>query len=355
MSELSPEATPQRFIKIDEDGYFQIDGARVIEDDVARPWLKALRFDEQSALVTTTIERQSVLVEAFDAPFVVLSAEKLESSWQARMPYGHQESFDLDTLTLDEWDRFHGKTRSGVPFVFSRSAQAAFFDQLEEFDDDSITDAGTTYEMQPWLEATNDVAKSEFWNGQYLSNETPWDTRKDVYPALPGLVAQLKLLKSRVLVAGCGRGHDAAWFAQAGHLVTAIDYSAEAIKQAKELYGHIQGLTFVQADVFNLPQSYDKNFDVVLEHTLYCAIDPEKRNDLVKAWRRVLVDNGHLLGLFFASERADGPPYGGSEWELRSRLAKTFRPLYWQRLHNSAPKRLGTELFVYAQKLAALR
>src|SRR5690606_222834 len=31
---------------------------------------------------------------------------------------------------------------SGLPFVFSRSAQAEFFDKLEEFSDDSITVGG---------------------------------------------------------------------------------------------------------------------------------------------------------------------------------------------------------------------
>jgi hypothetical protein len=55
-------------------------------------------------------------------------------------------------------------------------------------------------------------------------------------------------------------------------------------------------------------------------------------------------------------DKRTGPPFGGSEWELRSRLQshasqKGFRILYWNRLRDSKPERLGQELFVYAQKL----
>jgi SAM-dependent methyltransferase len=350
-----PQAQPQRFVQLDEDGYFKMEAVRVSDQEIGHDWIKRIEFSQESRTVTTTIENQSVIVEAFDAPYVVLRTEKRFGKWTATMPYAHEEPFELETLTLDEWDRFHGRTERGVPFVFSRQAQASFFDSLDEFDDESITDEGKRFEMKPWLQTFEDAEDSKFWNDLYVEGETPWDTRKTFHQSLPKVLPQLKLLRSRILVLGCGRGHDAAWFAQQGHIVTAVDYSAEAIKQAKELYASVPDLTFVQADAFNLPQSFDKSFDIVFEHTLYCAINPDKRNDLVKAWRRALVENGHILAMMFVSEKRKGPPYGGSEWEIRQRLAKTFRPLYWQRLRDSVPKRLGTELFVYSQKLPALR
>lgn len=354
MTDIAPEI-PSRFIQIDEDGYFIMNGIRVSDEGIGRDWMEQLNFDPKSATVIANIDGHDTFIEAFDAPYVVLQIEAKDKSWTAKMPYGYEEEFKLDTLSLDEWDRFHGRTERGIPFVFSRQAQASFFDMLEEFDDDSIQFDGVRYELKPWLEPFEEANIAAFWNDRYIGDDTPWDTRREAYPALKRLVPQLKLMKSRILVPGCGRGHDAAWFAQQGHIVTALDYSAEAIKQAKELYGNIPGLTFAQADVFNLPQSYDNAFDIVFEHTLYCAILPDRRNDLVKVWRRVLVDTGHILALMFASEKKSGPPFGGSEWEIRQRLAKTFRPLYWKRLRDSVPRRLGTELFVYSQKLSALR
>ena len=66
---------------------------------------------------------------------------------------------------------------------------------------------------------------------------------------------------------------------------------------------------------------------------------------------KALIDRGHLLGIFFANSRRVGPPYGGSEWEVRKRLSKYgIKPLYWTRAKNSIERRLGKELLVYAEK-----
>lgn len=350
---------PQRFIQIDEDGYFKMDDLRVADAETGLAWLQALRYDPHFSTVWTQIENQDVIVEAFDAPYVALGISVDGDEWSVTMPYAHRESFSPASLTLDEWDRFHGQTARGIPFVLSRSAQASFFDLLDDSDDDSIEIAGRRYEMKPWLSAAtsataSDALDADRWSTRYREGDTPWD-QSGPHPALARVVSTLKLQRSRVLVLGCGRAHDAAWFARAGHIVTAVDFSADAIAQAKATYEGVSDLTFVQADAFNLPARFDRSFDVVFEHTLYCAIPPERRNDLMKSWLRALIDHGHLLGFFFASEKKNGPPFGGSEWELRARFSKRFRTLYWQRLKDSSAKRLGTELFLYSQKLPELR
>jgi SAM-dependent methyltransferase len=352
-AQFSP-SEPQRFIQIDEDGYFKMEDLRVSDPEIGRAWLASVQHDPKEFQVWMHMDQQDVLVEAFDAPYVVLDVKKSAHAWIATMPYGHQEKFSLEVLTLDEWDRFHGLTERGIPFVFSRQAQAGFFDLLDGYDDDSIESDGQTYTMKPWLHSTSESEKTEFWSGRYQSKETPWDLN-GAHPSLPKMAAAIKLLRSRILILGCGRAHDAAWFARAGHIVTAMDFSAEAVAEAKKLYDDVPDLTIAQGDAFNLPAKYTQNFDVIFDHTMYCAIDPEKRNDLVKSWRRALTENGHLLAIFFCNEKIKGPPYSSSEWELRSRFNKEFRPLYWQRLKDSPEARLGSELFVYSQKLEHLR
>ena len=340
-----------RFIQIDEDGYFKVDGLRVADADTGREWLASIVMNDHRAVAQ--IDHQPVFAEAFDEPYIALDFSPASGSqWRATMPYGHSELAALETLKLDEWDRFHGRTERGVPFVLSRPAQARFFEGLDEFDDDSIVIDGRRIDIGPWLSGNPDAGRAQWWGDQYAKNEMRWD-QSGPHPALPLLVPQLKLQKQRILVLGCGQGHDAAWFAQIGHLVTAVDFSHEAIDKAK-LYGHIHGLTFLQADALALPPAMDRSFDIVFEHTLYCAISPEKRNDLARAWRRALVETGHLMAVFFTFDKPFGPPFGGSEWEVRARTAKNFRPLYWQRLRDSKPARLGTELFVYAQKISTL-
>lgn len=349
---------PQRFIQIDEDGYFKMEDLRVADIQTGAEWLRALKYDPTTSQVWTHMDDQDVLVEAFDAPLVVLnitknSGSENSSGWIATMPYGVSENFSLDSLTLDESDRFHGRTERGIPFVFSRSAQALFFNLLDDFDDDSISSDGKTYETHPWLETTTDATR-EWWSSFYAKGEGPWDLGGP-HPSLARLIGTLKLQRLRFLVLGCGRGHDAAWLARAGHIVTAMDYSEDALTEARREYGNVPDLTFVQGDAFNLPTKYDGAFDIIFEHTLYCAIDPEKRNSLVKSWLRALTENGHLFAIFFASEKRKGPPYGGSEFELRARLSKRWRTLYWKRIQDSPLRRLGSEIFVYAQKIPTLR
>jgi SAM-dependent methyltransferase len=345
----------QRFIQIDEEGYFKMDQLRVADAEAGREWLANLSIDEQGR-AWVSMNQQRVLVEAFDEPYIALDIEKpslTEASWIITMPYGHRETTRLDTLTVDEWDRFHGRTERGVPFVLSRSAQARFFDLLDSFDDDSITFAGETIEMRPWLRETNEINDPSWWTDVYVKENAPWDLGAPSL-ALTTSAPQLKLTKCRVLVLGAGSGNDAAWFAEQGHIVTAMDFSEEAVARAKAKYGHLPTLTIEKRDVFELPSSMNGSFDLVFEHTLYCAISPARRPELVKVWRRVLADHGHLMGVFFTMDKLKGPPYGASEWEIRARLEKGFRPLYWNRLKESGREnRLGLELFVYAQKLPA--
>jgi SAM-dependent methyltransferase len=337
------------YVQMDEDGYFAVDGLRVADVEVGRDWLSRMQIDERGRAVTE-ISGISTIVEYYDEPFIALDVEKQGAAWTVQMPYGHVENFKLETLCLDEWDRFHGRTDRGVPLVLSRSTQARFFNQVDEFDDDSITVDGKRIETQPWLQENPDANQKNWWSEIYRSEEPRWDL-KAPSPSLANIMPRLKLTRARILVLGCGPGNDAAWFAELGHLVTAVDFSEEAIKEATKRYGNVRGLEFLQCDAFNLPKEFKNSFDIVFEHTCYCAITPSRRNELVRVWRQALAENGHLMGIFFTMDKRFGPPYGGSEWEIRSRLQKNFRALYWTRLHDSIEKRIGQELFVYAQKL----
>ena len=154
----------------------------------------------------------------------------------------------------------------------------------------------------------------------------------------------------RVLELGCGGGQCCIAFARRGAIVTGVDFSPEAIGRAKQLYGRLENLSLVQGDAFKMPEAWTGRFDVVFEHTCFCAVSPDRRNELVRQWRRVLVPMGHLLGVFFVTEKRQGPYFGGSEWEVRERLRKNFDFLFWTRWRRSVEGRNGKELVVYARK-----
>jgi len=334
---------------MDEEGYFIIDQQRLEDLETGQALIRNLKLSDTFELMTNW-QGQAAIVEAFDSALV---ARHVQVARDGRatidLAYQTQAQFNLAQLSVDEWDRFHGLTEQGVPFVFSRQAQMEFFDALDEFDDESITVKGTRYAVPPWLNSHPEGNESKFWTQIYNTESPGWDLGREAV-CLPSILPQLRLSKARVLVLGCGNGHDAAYFAEHGHVVTGVDFSEVAIQKAQQLYGSRDNLRFIQGDAFRLPENWAGQFDVIFEHTLYCAVSPDRRNELVRQWRRLLQPQGHLLGVFFVMEKRLGPPFGGSEWEVRSRLQKDFRALYWTRWRHSLPGRQGKELVVYAQR-----
>lgn len=341
---------PDRYLPIDEEGYFHFDGRRVDDKDLGRKLLENIELVENDRYITQ-LEGVPAWVEAFDEPLIAkhVRSQGGEGMFTIELSYGCEAGVSFKTLSIDEWDRIHGTTEKQIPFVLSRSAQFEFFDFLDEFDDDSITVKDQCYATPPWLMPAKQVNESSFWSNIYQTEQPGWEQGQESV-ALPAVLPQLKLNKSRVLVMGCGSGHDAAYFVRLGHMVTAVDFSDEAITRTRTNYGTLENLTILKADAFNLPPEMDGRFDLIFEHTCYCAISPDRRNDLVNVWKRALVPKGDLLGVFFVNEKRNGPPFGGSEWELRERLKSSFDFLFWTRWRLSQEKRKSKELVVYAKK-----
>lgn len=343
------KAAAPYFLQIDEEGYALFGEMRVTDEEVGQEILMNLRWDDRGVYVTNSAG-QDAIVESFDAPLVAGQVEFEDNQWFIHAPYQTRFPFDLSSLTLDEWDRFHGLTEQKIPFVFSRKAQAAFFEKLDGFEDDSISFQGQTFEISSYLTDNEGIDQSSWWTQVYKDEVHPrWDLGEPS-EILKNMLPRLKLPRSRILVLGCGEGHDAAFFAKEGHKVTAVDFSVEAIERARRLYGHLSEIEFIQQDIFKLGVEFEQSFDLVFEHTCYCAIQPSRRSDLVKNWSRYLADKGSLFGVFFAVEKRFGPPFGGTEWEIRERLKKNFQFLFWGRWHQSIARRQGKELFVYATK-----
>ncbi len=163
------------------------------------------------------------------------------------------------------------------------------------------------------------------WSERYQSGETPWE-KGEPHPELPFLLsAHHEILGNaeRVLVPGCGFGHDA----QLIHAVTranvlGLDLAQEPIEQAKQRYCK-KGLAWTVGDLFDWPGRYD----LVFEHTCFCAIPIERRGDYAAAMARLIQPGGHLLGIFFLNpdhEGEEGPPFGVTLDELEGFFGEDF-------------------------------
>lgn len=346
----------KKYLAIDEEGFLVLpDSIRLTDLDYGKSLLSNIKQGPTGAFVTSSSNNEELGLDVFDEPLLLQNLElpnEINSKSEALGLFNYQfnDSFKLSELFVDEWDRFHGLTNKGVPFVFSRKAQAELFNQCESFEDDSFTIKKTTFQTKNYFQEDSKVQTHSFWSNTYLETQFKpgWDLGA-AHPALLSITTQLKLVKSRILVLGCGAGHDCALFAQQGHVVTGIDFSAEAIHQAKKNYGHLP-IQWIQTDIFKIPEALYGSFDIVFDHTLYCAISPSQRKKLVMIWKKLLIDRGHLLGIFFSMFKPQGPPYGGSEWELRERMNKHFDFRYWSRWRHSPKNRENLEFVVYAQK-----
>jgi len=317
--------------------------------EICQEALKNIKLTPQFIL-ETKIESEHFIVEAFDHPLIC--HRLTESMGKFLVETQSQLIFEADPqkFSLDPFDRICGLTTSGAPFRLTEHAQSVLFDQCDEFDDDSFTLNQIRIETPEYYFKQSALSDADYWNQIYQSMPKPnWDLG-EASLAFQDMLPRLKLPKSRILVLGCGEGHDAALFANAGHVVTAVDFSAEAIQKAQQNYGHLENLTFIKDDIFNLPHEWNYSFDLIIEHTCFCAIEPHRRISLVKLWRRLLHEEGQLMAVFFAMLKRAGPPYGSSEWEIRELLKNNFQFLFWGRWNKSIPKRQGVELFVLAKK-----
>lgn len=165
------------------------------------------------------------------------------------------------------------------------------------------------------------------WEQHYLDDHTPWDKGAPAPPLLEWMKNDQVAISGRVLVPGCGVGHDCRAIAQnaATAEVTGIDIAPQAVQRAQDQSSGDQ-VRYEVADLFNLPPDFHGTFDWVWEHTCFCAIDPGLRNDYVRAVHRALGKKGSLLAVFYLDpydedHRPGGnPPHGTSLWELHDRF-----------------------------------
>ena len=155
------------------------------------------------------------------------------------------------------------------------------------------------------------------WEDHYERGETPWEKGG---PS-PGLVDFLAVepVRGKVLVPGCGFGHDVRALAATAQEVVGLDLAASALTGARK-FPRAGAETYVQGDLFALPPELRGAFDWVFEHTCFCAIDPKQRPAYVEAVAGALKSDGKLLAVFYLdpgnNSPDEGPPFEVSVAEL---------------------------------------
>jgi SAM-dependent methyltransferase len=182
------------------------------------------------------------------------------------------------------------------------------------------------------------------WESKYRESETPWDKGA----ASPGLVDFLgeNPLGGRVLVPGCGFGHDVRALAAMGAEVIGIDIAPSAVQSAEKI-PPVGRERYELANLFDLPAHLRGSCDWLWEHTCFCAIDPAQRPAYVEGVASALVPGGHFLAIFYldpGNDRPDeGPPFEVSVAELDRLFLPRFELVReWLPAH-TYPNREGRE------------
>ena len=155
------------------------------------------------------------------------------------------------------------------------------------------------------------------WEARYRAGDTPWD-EGFAAPPLTDFLARHPV-SGRVLVPGCGPGHDVRALALQGAEVTGLDLSETALRIARG-FAPAGEERYEQGNLFTLPQEWSERFDWVVEHTCFCAIPPASRAEYVGAIGCILKPGGLYLGIFYLNpSQPQGPPHGVTVDEI-SRL-----------------------------------
>ena len=190
------------------------------------------------------------------------------------------------------------------------------------------------------------------WEAQYQMKETPWE-KGAPSPGLMDFLA-VEVVSGRVLVPGCGFGHDVRALAATADEVVGLDLAASAVAGASTIPS-VGGERYVQGDFFALPASMRGAFDWVFEHTCFCAIDPSQRPAYVEAAAGALKPGGKLLAVFYLDPGNDspneGPPFEVSVAELDRLFLPRFTLLREWLPQHAYPGREGREWMRVMEKI----
>lgn len=191
------------------------------------------------------------------------------------------------------------------------------------------------------------TTSEEYWNNQYKANSTGWDLGQ-VSPPIKEYIDQISNKDLSILIPGCGNSYEAAYLLESGFTnVNIIDISSMLVGQLNKKFNSNPNINIIHGDFFQ----HQGEYDLIIEQTFFCAIEPSLRKKYVSKMNELLIKNGRIAGLLFDREfEKQGPPFGGNKSEYINLFEKAFAIKHLSPCYNSYPKRKDTELFILFNK-----
>lgn len=190
-----------------------------------------------------------------------------------------------------------------------------------------------------------------YWNERYEQGNTGWNIGTVSSP-LKNYFDQLPQKNLRILIPGVGNGHEAEYLLSLGFSnITVLDIAPIALeKLAMRFLPQIgKSVHLILGDFFE----HQGQYDLIIEQTFFCALDPKLRQAYVEKMAALLSKNGKLSGLLFDTQFPAGPPFGGNKQEYQELFSMHFNIKTLAPCYNSIPQRMGNECFIIATKKQA--
>ena len=187
----------------------------------------------------------------------------------------------------------------------------------------------------------------EYWNNRYISHDFKWDLG-EVSDPLKHYFDQLTDTNLHILIPGAGNAHEAEYLFNKGFTnIYVLDFAKEAIELFKKRNPLFKSNRLICENFFNHVGQYD----LIIEQTFFCAINPELRRNYAKQMHQLLKPNGKLVGVLFNDElNKNHPPFGGNQTEYLPYFENLFKIKVFEPSHNSVKPRANRELFINFEK-----
>lgn len=196
-----------------------------------------------------------------------------------------------------------------------------------------------------------DGYEREDWQGYYDQDDLRWDLG-EVSPPLKRLWEEGVLKTGRMIIPGCGQGHEVMFFAQQGFDVTGVEYTHGGVRLLREnLRKSDLNAQVVHSDFFELDSSHHGAYDLMLEQTFFCAIHPRDRTRYVDTAKKILKPGGILAGLFYNTGEEGGPPYNTTQEDVVQSFANGFDIVRLEKCDHSIERRQDKEVLAILKRL----
>jgi SAM-dependent methyltransferase len=188
----------------------------------------------------------------------------------------------------------------------------------------------------------NPVEFADYWRNRYQKNEIGWDCGEITTP-LKEYIDQLTDKSTCILIPGCGNAYEAEYLWLNGfHNTYVLDFAPEALDLFSRRVPDFPKENLITDDFFN----HQAQYDLIIEQTMFCAINPNQRIKYAQKTSELLHDKGKLVGVLFNRNFEGGPPFGGSTEEYNAIFSPYFSEISIEPCFNSIKPRSGTEVFI---------